>query len=414
MLPSCLLTSLSLFSVLALRVLRRNKLRSALTALGITIGVAAVVCVVAIGKAGSDLAEEQLQNLGDNLVWVEAGSRNVNGVRTGTKGATSLTMDDARAIEREVPLIKSVSPQADGNTIVAFGNRNWTTHYRGVSTEFLQIKRWTIVAGAGFTEEQQEEAASVCVVAQTVRGRLFGDTDPVGQQVRVQGLPFLVIGVLGEKGQSATGQDQDDTILMPYTTAQKKLKGRGVVWLDDILCSAVSRESVNPAVDQVSALMRQRHQIASGQDDDFNIRRPDELIKAQIEASQSMALLLASIATISLLVGGIGVMNVMLVSVTERTREIGLRMAVGARRSSIQVQFLGEAVMLSLLGGLFGVVLGVLSAFTLGYFLQWPVAIPPEALVVSPAFSVAVGIVFGFYPAWKASRMDPIEALRHE
>jgi putative ABC transport system permease protein len=396
------------------RALSRNKLRSALTALGITIGVAAVVCVVAIGHAGSDRAEAQLQSLGDNFVWVEAGSRNINGVRNGAHGTTSLTLDDCDAIRSEVPLIKACSPQADGNVAVAYGNQSWLTHYRGVSPEFVAIRRWPIIEGDGFTAEQVDQAAGVCVLGQTVRKQLFGAESPIGRDIRLQNLLCTVIGVLAPKGQTSFGQDQDDTLLLPYTTANARIRGRGYAWLDDILCSAVTPLAVNPAIDRISDLMRQRHGIRPGEDDDFNIRRPDELIKAQIEASRTLALLLICIASVSLLVGGIGVMNVMLVSVAQRTKEIGLRMAIGATPSSVQLQFLAEAVMLSLFGGAVGVALGVGTSLLLGRALEWPMSIPPEALAIAPGFSIAVGVFFGFWPAWKAARLDPIAALRHE
>jgi putative ABC transport system permease protein len=397
-----------------LRAIGRNKLRSALTALGITVGIGAVVCVVAIGTAGSQHAEAELQKLGNNLVWVEAGSRNVAGVRTGTHGTTSLTLEDAQAIVREVPLIAIMSPQVDGRIIVAYQNRNWTSVYRGVSPEYMDIKRWSLAAGHVFSPEQVEESANVMVIGKTLRENLFGLEDPLGKIVRINGQLFEVVGLLAPKGQSGTGQDQDDTFFLPYTSAQKRLRGKGLTWLDDILCSAVSREAVNPAIDRVMSLMRQRHQIQPGAEDDFNIRRPDEVIKAQIEASRSLTLLLVSVASISLLVGGIGIMNVMLVSVTERTREIGLRLAVGATPRSIQVQFLGEAVMLSTCGGVFGILLGVSSSLLLSHAFGWPVAIPAQALAIAPAFSIGVGVLFGFYPAWRAARLDPIEALRHE
>jgi putative ABC transport system permease protein len=397
-----------------LRAIGRNKLRSALTALGITVGIGAVVCVVAIGTAGSQHAEAELQKLGNNLVWVEAGSRNVAGVRTGTHGTTSLTLEDAQAIVREVPLIAIMSPQVDGRIIVAYQNRNWTSVYRGVSPEYMDIKRWSLAAGHVFSPEQVEESANVMVIGKTLRENLFGLEDPLGKIVRINGQLFEVVGLLAPKGQSGTGQDQDDTFFLPYTSAQKRLRGKGLTWLDDILCSAVSREAVNPAIDRVMSLMRQRHQIQPGAEDDFNIRRPDEVIKAQIEASRSLTRRLVSVASISLLVGGIGIMNVMLVSVTERTREIGLRLAVGATPRSIQVQFLGEAVMLSTCGGVFGILLGVSSSLLLSHAFGWPVAIPAQALAIAPAFSIGVGVLFGFYPAWRAARLDPIEALRHE
>jgi putative ABC transport system permease protein len=405
---------LTLFGREALRALGRNKLRSSLSAIGIAVGIAAVVCVVAIGRAGSERAEEQLQNLGDNLVWIEAGSRNVNGVRSGTHGMTSLTLGDAEAIFRDVPLIKAVSPQVDGNILIASGNRNWTTHYRGVSPEFLDIRRWEVAEGAPFTDEDVRHATDVCLLGKVVREKLFGEGDAVGRIARINKQAFKVIGVLAVKGQTPTGYDQDDTIILPYTTVQKKLRGKGYEWLDDIMTSAVSREATKPAIDRINAILRERHHIRPGEQDDFNIRHPDEVIKAQIAASRTLAFFLISIASISLLVGGIGIMNVMLVSVTERTKEIGLRLAVGATAKAIQVQFLGEAVMLSLFGGFFGSIGGVAGSYLLGYSLGWPVSVPLEGLVIAPVFAIAVGVFFGFYPARKASLLDPLAALRHE
>jgi len=403
-----------MLGVQGLRAIGRNKLRSALTVLGITVGIGAVICVVAVGNAGSQHAEAELQKLGNNLVWVEAGSRNIAGVRTGTHGTTSLTLDDAQAILREVPLIATMSPQVGGRALVAYQNRNWTSVYRGITPEYMDIKQWALAAGHMFSPEQIEQSASVVVVGKTLRENLFGAEDPLGKIVRINSQLFEVIGTLAPKGQTATGQDQDDTFFLPYTSAQKKLRGRGITWLDDILCSATSREAVDPAIDRVMALMRQRHQIQSCAEDDFNIRRPDEVVKAQIEASHSLTLLLISVASISLLIGGIGIMNVMLVSVTERTREIGLRLAVGATPRAIQIQFLGEAVILSTCGGIFGILLGVASSLLLSHTLGWPVSIPARALAIAPAFAIGVGVLFGFYPAWRAARLDPIEALRHE
>jgi putative ABC transport system permease protein len=398
----------------AVRALSRNKLRSALAALGITIGIAAVVCVVAIGRAGSDRLEEQLNNLGENLVQIEAGSRNINGVRSGTHGMNTLTVEDAQAILREVPLIKSVSPHVDSKVSVAFGNRNWTTQYRGVSPEYFEIKRWQLAEGVSFTDEQVEQAANVCVIGQTVRDQLFGPEKAVGQDIRLNNKLCQVIGVLAPKGQSAMGWDQDDTLLLPFTTAQKKLRGKGFTWVDDIMCSAVSAQAVSPAIDEIVRLLRQRHQIRADQDDDFNIRRPEEVIKAQLETKRTLALFLISIASISLLVGGIGIMNVMLVSVSQRTREIGLRLAVGATESSVQMQFLGEAVVLSLFGGVTGIFVGIGSSVLYGRLMEWPMTIPTQALIIAPIFSIAVGIFFGLYPALRAARLDPIVALRYE
>ncbi len=408
----------------ALSAILRNKLRSALSTLGVTVGIASVVAVVALGTAGSAQAEKQLHDLGDNLVWVESGSRDVKGVQT--SDSTSLTIGDADAILHNVPRIKAVSPQVDGSVPVAAGDHDWTTRYRGVAPSFLEIRRWTVVNGSPFTDDAVDEARSVILIGQTVKQRLFPDSDPVGQTMRVQGQPFEVVGVLGPKGQSAMGSDQDDQVFLPWSTAMQRLRGKGYTWLDDILCSAASPEDVGPAIEQVTGLMRDRHhsRIKVGETDpktgnpvyvdDFNIRHPEEMIQASIDMSRTLSNVLLSVASISLLVGGIGIMNVMLVSVTQRTREIGLRMAVGASGSDVLTQFIGEAVMLCVLGGVLGTGLGIAGTFAIGHALDWPVSIPAGALLVAPFVSIATGVFFGAWPAVKASRLDPVEALRAE
>jgi putative ABC transport system permease protein len=392
--------------------LLRNKLRSSLTVLGITIGIAAVICVVAIGKAGQARVEQAMRNLGDNFVWIEAGGRAVNGVRTGTRGTKTLTLGDAAALKSQMPLIKSVSPNVDSSVQIVYGNQNWFMTFRGVSPEYFDIKRWTVDQGAMFTSDDVERAADVCVLGRTVRDQLFGPEDPIGKVVRLKTLPCKVVATLQPKGLSLTGQDQDDTVLLPYTTAQKKLMG--ITWLDDILCSAVSQEVVKLAGEQAGALLRERHHLRPEEPDDFNIRNPEDVIQAQLEASRTLTILLIAIASISLVVGGIGIMNVMLVSVTERTREIGVRVAVGATEEEIQIQFLGESVMLSLVGGAAGVILGVAASLFIGKAFQWPMEMSVEAVVLAALFSIAVGVFFGYYPARKASRLDPIQALRYE
>ena len=323
----------------ALWALLANKLRSLLTVLGITIGIAAVICVVAIGRAGQAQVERQLNNLGDNFVWIEAGGRAVNGVRTGTHGTKTLLLSDGVAIKDQIPLIKSVSPNVDGSIQIIYANQNWYTGYRGVSPEYFDIKRWFVDQGAVFSQDDVDRAANVCVIGRTVRDQLFVVDDPIGTVIRLRDLPCKVVATLQPKGLSVSGQDQDDTVLLPYTTAMKKIKGNN--WLDDILCSAVAPDVVKLAGQQAAALLRDRHHLRPEEDDDFNIRNPEDIIKAQLEASRTLTILLVAIASISLVVGGIGIMNVMLVSVTERTREIGLRVAVGARRQAIRLQFLG-------------------------------------------------------------------------
>jgi len=390
----------------------RNKMRSALTVLGITIGIGAVICVVAIGKAGQIRIEQQLNNLGDNLVWIEEGGRAVNGVRTGTHGMNTLVLADAVAIKNQIPLIKSVSPNVDGSIQIIYGNQNWFTRYRGVSPEYFDIKRWQVALGAVFGPDDVESAADVCVIGRTVRNQLFDTANPIGKVIRVNNLPCKVIAALEAKGLAVSGQDEDDLIILPYTTVQKKIKG--ITWLDDILCSAVSPEAVKLAGQQAAALLRDRHHLRPEAEDDFNIRNPEDIIQAQLAASRTLTVLLVAIASISLLVGGIGIMNVMLVSVTERTREIGVRLAIGATEAAIQLQFLGESVMLSLLGGAVGVLLGVVGSYLIGRTLGWQMEVSLAAILVAAAFSFAVGVFFGYYPARKAALLDPIEALRYE
>ncbi|HKD75791.1 MAG TPA: ABC transporter permease, partial [Ktedonobacterales bacterium] len=335
-----------------------------------------------------------------------------NGVRTGNHGTRTLVPSDVDAILKQSPLIKAASPNVDVNGQVVYANKNWATHGRGITPSYFDIKRWPVILGVPFTDADVDRAANVIILGETVRQQLFGEEDPVGREVRLGTLPFQVVGVLSPKGQTGFGQDQDDTILVPYTTAMKKITGH--YWLDDIWCSAIAPEAVLPAIDQVSALLRDRHKLRQGQDDDFNIRRPDEIINAQLDASRTFTVFLIAVASVSLIVGGIGIMNVMLVSVTERTKEIGLRMAIGATEGDVQRQFLGEALLLSGLGGLAGVGIGLAGSYALGHVLDWRISLSLQAIAMAALFSCAVGVFFGFYPARKASLLDPIEALRYE
>jgi putative ABC transport system permease protein len=321
---------------------------------------------------------------------------------------------DADAIRREIPLVKEVAENVDGSTQVIYGDQNWFTRWRGISPEYFDVKLWDAADGSLFTSEQVNGAESVLVIGETVRQQLFGTASPIGKVVRIQAFPFRVVGLLAPKGQSTSGQDQDDVIMMPWTTAQKKLKGRGYEWLDDILCSAVSPEAVNPDVEAIKALIRQRHHIQPGADDDFNMRRPDEVLNAQIVASQTLEILLVTLAAISLVVGGIGIMNMMLASVAQRTKEVGIRMAVGATPGAVQTQFLGEAALLSLLGGLLGVPLSIGGTFLIEPLVGWHLSTPVDAAAVAVVFSAVVGIIFGYFPAWRAARLDPIAALHSD
>ncbi|MGH9685179.1 MAG: ABC transporter permease [Candidatus Acidiferrales bacterium] len=397
---------------MALRALARNKMRTALTMLGITIGIGAVICTVAIGQGGQNMVREQLVALGTNLVWIESGGRNVNGVRTGNQATKTLTVADAKAIQREVPLISEISPNVDGSVQVAYGNQNWYTRYRGIAPAYFTIRRWYLAEGSNFTSRDVDRMADVCILGHTIVTNLFPGEDPVGKTIRVSNLPCLVIGTAQPKGLSTSGWDQDDFVMLPYTTAMKKIKGTN--WLDDIFTSAVSPDAIAPAEQQITLLLRQRHKLRPSEPDDFNIRHPEEALQAQEQASKTFTLMLAAVASVSLLVGGIGIMNIMLVSVTERTREIGVRMAVGATEQDVQTQFLIEALVLSLLGGALGVFFGVGASAGVSDVLDWPAIVSPIAIVAAAIVSVAIGIFFGYYPAQKASQLDPIEALRYE
>jgi putative ABC transport system permease protein len=396
----------------ALQALVRNRIRSLLTMLGIIMGVGSFICVVAVGNAGSSRVKEQLSNIGDNLIWVEAGSRARNGVRVGSRGSKTLVAGDAQAVLEQVPGVKSASPNVDGHIQAIFGNLNWGTQYRGVSPEFFDIRKWEVRLGAAFTQDDMEKNAPVCVLGQTVALNLFADEDPIGRTVNIQAVPFKVIGVLQGKGFSTTGQDQDDFVVMPMTTAQKRITGQE--WLDDIFFSAASREEIPEVTRRIVGVMRERHHLHASEDDDFNIRTPEELIRAQLAAANVFTLLLGSAASLSLLVGGIGIMNIMLISVTERTREIGIRLAVGATEQDIQMQFLSEAVVMSLIGGVLGVFAGVVGSFVLQSTLHWEMQLSTQIMAIAGLFSAGVGVFFGYYPARKAAQLDPIEGLRYE
>lgn len=394
------------------RELARNKVRSALTILGIAVGIAAFICVVAIGNAASGKIEQQLHDLGDNMIWVEAGSRAKSGVRVGSRGTRTLITEDAEAILHEVRGIQSVVPNVDSHIQVVYGNLNWGTMYRGVSPEYLQVRRWDIRLGSFFSYEDVERASPVCVLGQTVVDNLFQQESPLGKVVRLNSLPCRVVGVFAVKGMSASGQDQDDFIVMPYTTVQKRLTGN--FWLDDIFCSATSAEVMPQATRDIIGLLRERHHLRQGEPEDFNIRTPEELIRAQLQASHLLTLLLASTASLSLVVGGVGIMNIMLVSITQRTREIGIRLAIGATEGDVQIQFLSEAVVISMLGGVLGVIGGILGSSLLENTLHWQMQLSPQIMVFASLFAAATGIFFGYYPSRKASQLNPIESLRYE
>ncbi len=399
---------------IAYRALARNKLRAALTLLGVIIGVGAVIAMVSIGQGAQASVQAQISSFGTNLLFVSAGAQNVGGVRSGTgdNGTNTLTEEDLEAIRREVPSVSGVSPNINSRQQLVVSNQNWNTQVTGVGQDFPGIRKWTIQSGEFFGDSDVRSAARVIVVGQTIVDNLFYGTDPVGQYVRVMDLPFRVVGVLGRKGQDSQGRDQDDVAFAPYTTVQKKLLGTTRIQVAYV--SAVSADSTYTAQLQISDLLRQRHRIAGGEPDDFTVRNMSDVAEAANETNSIMTWLLGSIAGVSLLVGGIGIMNIMLVSVTERTREIGIRMAIGARSSAVRTQFLIESIVLSLTGGIIGILLGIATSLIIPYLLGWPTLVSTTAIVGSVIFSAAVGIFFGYYPARKAAALDPIDALRYE
>ena len=396
----------------AYKALGRNKMRSSLTMLGIIIGVAAVIAMLGIGEGAKKMVNSQIASLGDNLLNIFPGSFMSGGMRAGAGTRTSLTEEDAKAIKEKCPAVLRISPVVRTGAQVVAGNLNWGTSIEGYSTDFPLIRSWPLASGTFFTEQDVKGATKVCILGKTVVDNLFPGEDPVGEIIRIKKLPFRVIGVLSPKGQNPFGRDQDDMIVVPYTTAQKKIAG--ITYINSIIASAVDRTRIDLATKQVTDLLRQRHRILPGQDDDFTVRSQLDIATAAGSTSKIMTILLAAIASISLIVGGIGIMNIMLVSVTERTREIGIRMAVGARGKDILTQFLIESIVLSLIGGIVGIILGVLSSKLISAVLHWPIFISVLAIALSFFFSGFVGVFFGFYPARKASNLDPIEALRYE
>jgi putative ABC transport system permease protein len=398
----------------AIRALGRNKLRSSLTMLGIIIGVGAVIAMVGIGQGASASIQSQIANLGNNMLFVMSGSMNMGGMRGGAGSNNTLTPEDADAIERECPSVRAVSPGVRASGQLVFGNLNWvaSSGIQGTNEKFPDIRAWPVASGEFFTEGDVRTSARVCVIGKTIADNLFSGSDPTGQTMRIRNLPFRVIGVLSTKGQNQYGQDQDDTVIVPYTTAQKKMLS--ITHINQAMVSAISPAATFTAEKQITELLRQRHKLGPNQENDFFVRNLTDVAEAADQSSKIMTNLLASIAGVSLLVGGIGIMNIMLVSVTERTREIGIRMAIGARSAAIRRQFLIESVTLSVVGGIFGILLGIGASITISKTLNWPTLISPISIFASVIFSVFVGVAFGYYPARKAAGLDPIEALRYE
>ena len=396
----------------ALNAVRSNLLRGSLTTIGIAIGIAAVICTVALGNGSAEQVRLQLKEMGDDFVWIEAGGRNVGGVRTGSGASPTLNVGDMFAIQESVARVTACSPQVDSRVQVVYRNQNWSTTYRGVSPEYLQIRRLNVERGTMFSERDVDSRANVCLLGRTVLQMLFAEEDPIGETIRVHNLPFKVVGILQAKGVSSGGADQDDTLLLPYTTAQRKI--RGIAWVDDIMCSVGSASAVMPVQAEIVSLLRLRHRLASEAPNDFNVRTPQETMRLREETARTMTSMISAIGLVSLVVGGIGIMNIMLVSVAERTREIGLRLATGARPGDIRRQFLAEAITLGLIGGGFGIVLGVLGSRALVLALGWPMSISLETIGIATGSALAAGLVFGYYPARHAAALDPIEALWKE
>jgi putative ABC transport system permease protein len=409
------MTSLLASLRIALRALMVNKMRSALTMLGIIIGVGAVIAMIAVGSGAKQRIAEQIASMGSNMLIVLSGSSTSGGLRFGTGTVPTLTVDDAKSILNEIPAVKYVSPILSGVAQVVFGNQNWSTIVNGATPEVLEIRDWPLASGRPFTQQDVDGATKVCLLGKTVVDNLFGGIDPIGQIIRIKKVPFTVVGVLAPKGQSTWGQDQDDTIFIPLTTAQKRLFGMqfpGMVRI--ITVQAREPEVMKNVENQINDLLRQRHRIQPNQDNDFSVRNLTEIAASAEQSAGVMSLLLGAIASISLIVGGIGIMNIMLVSVTERTREIGIRIAVGAKGKDILLQFLIESLVLSLIGGIMGIGIGIAGTLVLARFTQWPTLFSINAILLAFLFAGSVGVFFGFYPARKASMLNPIEALHYE
>jgi putative ABC transport system permease protein len=401
---------------IAFRALRVNKLRSALTMLGIIIGVGAVIAMVAVGSGATARIQQQIASIGSNVIIVLSGSISSGGIRMGTGNAQTLTEDDARAVGQECPAVQAAAPSSRGGAQVIYGNNNWGTQIMGTTPDYLLIRDIGIQRGQAFTTQDVDAATKVALLGKTVSDNLFAGDDPVGKIIRIKAVPFTVVGTLIPKGQSVSGQDQDDIIIVPLSTAKKKVIGASQANAQAIQQIMVQGRDgqTKQAEEEVKGLLRQRHRLQPNQDDDFNVRNMEEVFAAQESSAQVMSILLASIASVSLIVGGIGIMNIMLVSVTERTKEIGLRQAVGAKTKDILAQFLVEAVTLSVLGGTIGIVLGVTASLLISYFAEWNTLVSPGSILLAFVFSGLVGVFFGYYPARKAAFLDPIEALRYE
>ena len=409
------MTTLLQSLLIAVRALRVNKMRALLTMLGIIIGIAAVIAMVAIGSGASKMISDQIASIGSNLLLVLPGSVTSGGLRSGSGGTPTLTYDDAKAIKTECPSVANVAPTVRGSAQVVFGNQNWSTIVMGVTPEMLSVRDWPLAAGRNISQSDVDGATKNCLIGQTIAENLFGATDPVGKVIRIKKIPITVIGLLEHKGQSPQGQDQDDVIYIPLRTAQRKLFGSQFPnTVGSVMIQAKDADVLKKAEEEVTALLDQRHRIGPSRERDFTVRNLSEILAVSEQSSKVMSLLLGAVASISLIVGGIGIMNIMLVSVTERTREIGIRMAIGARQRDILLQFLTEAVLLTTCGGIIGMGMGVAGAMVISKIMEWPTLISSQAIIIAFLFSAGVGVFFGFYPARKAAGLNPIDALHYE
>jgi len=397
---------------IALNALKRNKFRAFLTMLGIIIGVASVIVMLAIGQGSKKSIQDQMSGMGTNLIFAMPGAEQKGGVRMGNSDAQSMKLTDVEEIEKNCPAISDVSPEVRSSGQAVLGNQNWPTSIYGVNNKYFNIKKYTIGSGRSFTETEIQTYAKVCLIGQTVVENLFGNTDPIGQSIRFKNIPLLIIGILGEKGENGMGQDQDDLVMAPYTTVQKRILA--ITHIQSIAASAASESLNDAAIEQITASLRHSHKLKTGENDDFQVRSQSEMVQMFSSISDIMTLLLGAISGISLLVGGIGIMNIMYVSVTERTREIGLRLSVGGRGNDILLQFLIESILLSVFGGVIGITLGIVATQVMASIMSWPVVITTISVVMSFLVCSAIGIFFGWYPARKAASLNPIDALRYE